>query len=144
MLTWPKEPNRLPYLPFYLFDLDADSPTEHVLWIRHWDTDTDLMVEAGVSQFNRLRQSYLIHEPLDEMPATLMETSEVSAIIGLSTLPLMFGWDAYFVSAGRSHLGYASHDGYACVLSRDREAQASYVEQVRQWDPLVQDTPLGL
>ena len=35
MLTWPKEPNRLPYLPLYLFDFDVDSPTEHVLWIRH-------------------------------------------------------------------------------------------------------------
>jgi hypothetical protein len=144
MLTWPKEPNRLPYLPLCLFDFDIDSPTEHLLWVRDWDTDTDLMVEAGVSQFHRLRQSYRVHETLREMPATLMETTEVSGIIALSTVPLLFGWDAYFVSAKRNHLGYVSHDGYACVLSRSREAQASYVERIRQWEPVVEDMPLGL
>ena len=30
------------------------------------------MVEAGVSQFNRLRKSYLVHETLEDMPAILI------------------------------------------------------------------------
>jgi hypothetical protein len=144
MLSWPLEPNRLPYLALYLFDLDLDAPSECLLWVREWSVETDLMVDVAVTHFDRLRRSYGITEGLQEKPATLMDASEVKAAIALSAFPILFGWDAYFVAAGRDHLGFVSHDGYVCVLSKNAAAQASILGLLRMWQPTVQPAPTAL
>jgi hypothetical protein len=141
ILPLPTLPYRVPWLGLDLFDIDAERPTECLLWVREWTVWSELMTDIGVGHFNRLRRSYGVETSLEEGPALLMGGHEVHAVATFAVFPILFGWDAYLVSAARDHLAYISHDEQICILTRNPTAQSALLDKLKDWSPVIKPIP---
>jgi len=143
VLPLPGAPHKVPWFIVNLLDIDLNSPTEYLLWIREWEIWSEWMTEIGIDHLEQLRRAHGIEAPLSEKPALLFEKSDVKGAVFLSMLPVLFSWDAYLIPRDRDHFAFISHDEWACVYVSDERGQEAILSKLREWNPRAQPLPCG-
>lgn len=91
-----------------------------LIWFTNWDTGTPQIERCGLRILEQMRRGYGITASVENAPAQLFRTDEIVDVQAFLTLPMLFGWDAYFMPHGTRYFAYVRQNG-SVFLVTDRE-----------------------
>ena len=125
----PEKPYRLPYLADLLLTGPSTSAfTESLLWFTDWGVGGEVSNRVG---FHVLQGLYPDSRPLIELPARLFGPDERIAAQSHLVLPILMGWDAYFIPVTGRYFVFNSNDEFVDVVSNDEETHQHFLSLLK-------------
>jgi len=106
-----------------------------LVWMKDWGIWNEHLEKVGSAILRQMRLASSESRPLIDAPAMLFEPSELFELHAYFALPLLFGWDAFVVPAGREYFVFLSHEGLICVVSKSRQVHEQVFARVKEWGP---------
>ena len=103
--------------------------------MKDWGIWNEHLERVGSTILGQMRVASAEHRPLMQAPAMLFDSSELYGLHAYFALPLLFGWDAFVVPAGREYFAFVSHDELICVVSKTRQVHEQAFARVKEWSP---------
>ncbi|MFY9752841.1 MAG: hypothetical protein WAJ92_09385 [Candidatus Acidiferrales bacterium] len=91
-----------------------------LVWFTNWDIGTPQIERCGLRMLEQMRRGYGVTASVENAPAQLFRTDEIADVQAFLTLPMLFGWDAYFAPHGTRYFAYVRQNG-SLFLVTDRE-----------------------
>ena len=91
-----------------------------LLWFTNWDIGTPQIERCGLRILEQMRRGYGVTASVENAPAQLFRTDEMTDVQAFLTLPMLFGWDAYFAPHGTRYFAYVRRNG-SLFLVTDKE-----------------------
>jgi len=121
----PEKPYRLPYLADLLLTDPSNSVfVESLLWFTDWGVGGEISNRVG---FHFLQAMHPDPRPLIELPARLFGPDEKIAAQSHLVLPVLMGWDAYFIPVTGRYFVFNSNDEFVDVVSSDQETHKRFL-----------------
>jgi hypothetical protein len=125
----PDKSYRIPYLANLLVKESYDSSfVESLLWFTGWGVADELSNRVG---FKLLQGMHFDPRPLLEAPARLFGPTELVEAQSLLVLPILMGWDAYFLPAHGKYYVFTSNDEFIDVVSCDEETHRRFLAALK-------------
>jgi len=145
-LSFPATPLRATYVARVISMVGASDEALFdgaLLWIRLWNIGSPQLEKSGWRLIERMRFGFGELRPLGTANGHWFRTDEVADLAAFILPCLVYGWDAYIVPANAGCFAFISHDEFWCVATRDSEAHARVLEELKDLEPQVQQ-PLKL
>jgi hypothetical protein len=91
-----------------------------MMWFTDWDAGTPQIERCALRILEQMRRGYGVTASVENAPAQLFRTDEIVDAQAFLTLPMLFGWDAYFAPHGTRYFAYVRRNG-SIFLVTDRE-----------------------
>lgn len=122
----PDKPYRIPYLTNLLLTGAYIEPfAESLLWFVDWGMWSQVNLRVGYKLIQSIRADY---RPLIEVPAHLFSATEEVEAQSLLVVPILMGWDAYFIPVTGKYFVFTSHHDFIDVVSRDDETHQRFLK----------------
>jgi hypothetical protein len=95
-----------------------------LVWFHDWSVWPS---NQRMHVFERFRMSYGETRRLIDSPGHLFEGAEIEDATSFVTIAILFLWDCYVVSPGRSKLLYLSHDEYGMTKGVDLQDKVTWL-----------------
>lgn len=120
-LSVPQEARKAAALASSLLSVDEDEGYYGALmWFTNWDIGTPQIERCGLRILEQMRRGYGVVASVENAPAQLFRTDEITDVLAFLTLPMLFGWDAYFAPHATRYFAYVRQNG-SLFLVTDRE-----------------------
>src|SRR5260370_9919779 len=107
-LTVPREAQAAVMLAHRLLAFEGDDGYYGAfMWFANWDIGTPQIERCGLRMLEQMRRGYGVTASVENAPGQLFRTDEIADAHAFLTLPLLFGWDAYFMPHGTRYFAYA-------------------------------------
>jgi len=106
-----------------------------LLWVKETGIFSDRWDEIGLRQLELERIALGERRSLSDSPGHLFHPKEELDVIGMSVLPMLYGWDAYLIPDSARLFAYISHDEYVHVGFHDPALEPVLMEQCKMWNP---------
>jgi len=138
-LPFPNVAHKTPPLANLLYGLlEEFSPFQSLLfWVKETGIFSDRWDEIGLRQLELERIALGENRSLYESPGHLFRPEEELDVIGMSVLPMLYGWDAYLIPDSARLFAYISHDEYVHVASEDPAILQRLMEECKIWHPQI-------
>ena len=103
-----------------------------LMWLTDWGMWSEVCEQAAYKMFELMRQPYDESRPLIEAPAHLFTREEKVAAQSFLILPILFGWDDYFIPESGRHFAFTSNDEFIDVVSNDDETHANMLSVLKE------------
>ena len=77
-----------------------------LLWLANWDIGTPQLERAGLRMIEQMRRGYGAFSSMENAPGNLFRTDEIADLHAFLCVPMLFGWDAYFIPRGTQYFAY--------------------------------------
>jgi hypothetical protein len=111
--------------------------TESLLWLRRWEIWSESIDRAGYVFLKALRSESGDVRSLDDAPAHLFGPGEFELAHACVALPMLFQWDAHFISKDGALSAFISHEGYIDLNVEDGSALEMLLERFADWRPVM-------
>ena len=91
-----------------------------IIWYTNFGMGTPEIEQCGLRILEQMRRGYGGVESVENAPAQLFRSDEIVDNHAFMTLPLLWGWDAYFMPHGTRYFAYARQNG-SLYLVTDKE-----------------------
>lgn len=129
-LDVPSEASKIAVLVSDLLSIEEpDGYYGALIWFTNWDIGTPLIERCGLRILEQMRRGYGVTASIENAPAQLFRTDEIVDVQAFLTLPLLFGWDAYFAPHRTRYFAYVRQNGSLFLVTDEdtvlRQLQAS-------------------
>lgn len=141
-LRFPATPLRATYVARVISMMGASDEALFdgaLLWIRLWNIGSPQLEKTGWRLIERMRMGFGELRPLGTANGHWFRTDEVVDLAAFILPCLVYGWDAYVVPANAGCFAFISHDEFWCVATRDPEAHARVLEELKELEPQIQE-----
>lgn len=126
----PSKPYRIPYLANLLITGAYVEPfVESLLWITDWGVAGEVSNRVGYKMVYALRAD---DRPLIDAPAHRLDSTEEVVAQSLLVVPILLGWDAYFIPVTGKYFVFTSNDEFIDVVSNDHETHARFLAALKE------------
>jgi hypothetical protein len=138
-LAFPKLIYRAPVLTNFLYGLLQDgSPFKSLLfWVKQIGIWGDRWDAIGIRQLALERKAKGDERNLYDAPGHIFSAEEELDTIGVSVLPMIYGWDAYLIPDSAEMFVYISHDEYVEIGFKNPALESTLMEQCQEWIPVM-------
>lgn len=138
-LPFPSVAHKAPPFANLLYGLlEEFSPFQSLLfWVKKTGIFSDRWDDIGLRQLELERIAHGEKRSLFDSPGHLFHPEEELDVIGMSVLPMLYGWDAYLIPDSARLFAYISHDEYLQVGFQDPALEPVLMEQCKIWNPQV-------
>lgn len=145
-LPFPNSAYKAPPLANLIYGLlEEFSPFQSLLfWVKETGIFSDRWDEVGLRQLELARIALGEKKNLFESPGHLFRPDEELDVIGMSVLPMLYGWDAYLIPDSARLFAYISHDEYVHVGFEDPSIEPVLLEQCKFWNPQIKASKFTL
>jgi hypothetical protein len=120
-LNVPSEGPKVALLAYSLVAFEGDEFCGALLWFTSWDIGTPQIERCGLKLLEQMRRGYGVTPSVENAPAQFFRTDESVDAQAFLTLPLTFGWDAYFMPHGTRYFAYARRNGSLFLVTDQEE-----------------------
>jgi hypothetical protein len=106
-----------------------------LLWLANWDIGTPLVERAGLKIIEQMRRGYGNCSSIENAPGNLFRTDEIADLHAFLCLPMLFGWDAYFVPRGTRYFAYVRSNGFLYLVTDEEETYTRLLSHLAYWKP---------
>lgn len=92
-----------------------------LIWYTNWGMGTPELEQCGLRILEQMRRGYGAGESVENSPAQVFRSDERVDAQAFITLPLLWGWDAYFTPHGSRYFAYARQNGSLYLVTDDEE-----------------------
>jgi hypothetical protein len=111
--------------------------SDSLLWLRRWEIWSESIDRAGYVFLNALRAQSGNTPSLDDAPAHLFGVGEFEIAHACLALPMLFQWDAYFISKKGGIHAFISHERHIDLGFQDETALAPSLARFADWHPVL-------
>jgi hypothetical protein len=106
-----------------------------LLWLASWDIGTPLVERAGLKMIEQMRRGYGACSSVENAPGNLFRTDETADLHAFLCVPMLFGWDAYFVPRGTRYFAYVRNNGFLYLVTDEEEIHRRLLHHLAYWKP---------
>ncbi len=92
-----------------------------LIWFTNWDIGTPNIERSGLRILEQMRRGYGVTASVENAPAQLFRSDEAVDAQAFLTLPMLFGWDAYFTPHGTRYFAYVRQNGSLFLVTDGEE-----------------------
>lgn len=141
VMSFPETPLRATYVARLISMLGTENDEAlfygALLWIRLWNIGSPQLEKSGWRLIERMRIGFGEPRPLGNANGHWFRNDEVVDLAAFIVPCLVYGWDAYVVPANAGCFAFISHDEYWCVATRDAEAHARAIADLKDLGPRI-------
>lgn len=104
-----------------------------LIWLRRWEIWSESIDRQGYALLEGLRHTSGQADNMDVAPAMAFAPSEFIKATACLALPMLFQWDADFVSADGRFQAFVSHDGYVDVSARGPQWRTELLARFQEY-----------
>lgn len=106
-----------------------------LLWLANWDIGTPQIERAGLRMIEQIRRGYGACSSIESAPGNLFRTDQVADLHAFLSVPMLFGWDAYFVPRGTRYFAYVRNNGFLYLVTDEKETYSRLLSHLAYWKP---------
>lgn len=106
-----------------------------LLWVVNWDIGTPQIERCGLKIIEQMRCGYGACSSIENAPGNLFRTDEVGDLHAFLCLPMLFGWDAYFIPRGTRYFAYVRSNGFLYLVTDEEETYSRLMSHLAYWKP---------
>jgi hypothetical protein len=119
-----------------LLDFEANSDFYGgLLWLANWDIGTPQLERVGLKMVEQMRRGYGVCSSIENAPGNLFRTDEIADLQAFLCVPILFGWDAYFVPRGTRYFAYARNNGFLYLVTDEEHTHSRLLSHLAYWKP---------
>jgi hypothetical protein len=117
----PAEALRIVALAAKLLAIEEDEGEYYgaLVLFRQLDIGTPRMERCGLRILEQMRRAYGVTASVENAPGQLFRTDEIADVHAFLTLPLLFGWEAYFAPHATRYFAYARGNGSLFLVTHE-------------------------
>jgi hypothetical protein len=136
-LTVPREAQAAVVLAHSLLAVEGDEGYFGAfMWFTNWDIGTPLIERCGLRILEQMRRGYGVTASVENAPGQLFRTDEIADTHAFLTLPLLFGWDAYFMPHGTRYFAYIRQNSSVFLVTDDRQVLQKLQASLEPYHPV--------
>src|SRR5690242_2247554 len=109
-----------------------------LMWFTNWDIGTPQIERCGLRILEQMRRGYGVTASVENAPAQLFRTDEIADAHAFLTLPMLFGWDAYFMPHGTRYFAYVRNNGSLFLVTDDQKVHRRLQAFLASYGPMVE------
>jgi hypothetical protein len=115
-------------IPTLLTGFERDAWRGGAVWYQDYDVWNHQSNVEGWTMIERIRAGYGELRPFGMATVNIFRDNDLSILPAFLLAPLVYGWDAYYVSQDRGSFAFISHDGY-WTISTETEADYAALQE---------------
>jgi hypothetical protein len=134
----PQEALRAVALVATLLSIEEDEGAYYggLILFRQLDTGTPRIERCGLRILEQMRRAYGVTASVENAPGQLFRTDEIVDVHAFLTLPLLFGWDAYFAPHATRYFAYARRNGSLFLVTDEEQVLRRLTAATEQYRPV--------
>lgn len=104
-----------------------------LLWLLRWEIWSESIDGAGYVLLDALRGYANRETAIGESPGHLFGPGSFAAAHACLSLPMLFRWDALYLTPDAALAAFISHEGYVDLTCRDERMHQDCLERFRAW-----------
>lgn len=121
-LNVPSEAQKAAALAASLLSVEEDGGFYGALMLfTNWDFGTPQIEQCGLRILEKMRHGYGVTASVENAPAQLFRTDEITDVQAFLTLPMFFGWDAFFTPHGTRYIAYIRENASLYLVTDDEQ-----------------------
>jgi hypothetical protein len=108
------------------------------MWFTNFDTGTPRIERCGLRILEQMRRGYGVTPSIENAPGQLFRTDEMVDAHAFLTLPLLFGWDAYFMPHGTRYIAYARQNASLFLVTDGEPALQKLMTSLEPYHPVLE------
>lgn len=150
-LTVPMKAPEAVVLAYRLLRVEEDNEFfGALLWFASWDMGTPLIESCGLRILEQMRRGYGATASVENAPGQLFRSDERIDAHAFLMLPLLFGWDAFFMPNGTRYFAYIRQNGSLFLVTEEAQVLEKLNIALRAYSPVpelpgyMRDAPITL
>jgi hypothetical protein len=86
----------------------------------------------------QMRRGYGVTASLESAPAQLFRSDEIIDVHAFLTIPLLFGWDAYFMPYGTRYFAFARENSSMFLVTDDEQVLQKLLLSLDSYRPVLE------
>ncbi len=109
-----------------------------LLWFTNLDIGTPRIERCGLRILEQMRRGYGVTASVENAPGQAFRTDEIVDVHAFLALPLLFGWDAYFLPHRTRYFAYIRQDGALYLVTDDEQVLQRLLTHLVEYHPVPQ------
>lgn len=132
----PSEASKVAVLANNLLELEAENGYYGALiWLTNWDVGTPAIEQCGLKMLEQMRRGYGLVASIENAPGHLFRSDELVDTLAFLMLPMLFGWDAFYVPHGSNYFVYIRQNGFLFVVTEEPQVYQRVLVALHGYDP---------
>ena len=111
-----------------------------LLWLQRWEIWSESIDQAGFVLLNGVRTISNCASSVHDAPAQQFAEGEFTLAHACLVLPMLFQWDAYYLTANGDVICYVCHEGYLELSVRGTQLHTESLNRFREWNAAIAPT----
>jgi hypothetical protein len=103
----------------------------------NWGMGTPEIEQCGLRILEQMRRGYGAVESIGNAPAQIFRSDEIADTHAFMTLPLLWGWDAYFTPHGTRYFAYARQNGSLYLITDEENVFQKLMTAFAAYHPVL-------
>ncbi len=135
----PSEAPRVVALVYSLLAVEEDTGYYGgMIWYTNYDMGTPEIERCGLRILEQMRRGYGGVESVENAPAQLFRSDEIVDNHAFLTLPLLWGWDAYFMPHGTRYFAYSRQNGSLYLVTDNEQVFRKLGAACAAYNPVIE------
>ena len=135
----PPEASRVVALAASLLAIEEDEGFYGALiWFTNWDIGTPQIERCGLKILEKMRHGYGVTASLENSPGQLFRSDELVDAHAFLTLPLFFGWDAFFMPHATRYFAYIRQNASLFLVTDSEQVSEKLMTFLRSYHPVLE------
>jgi hypothetical protein len=109
-----------------------------LMWFTNWDIGTPQIERCGLRILEQMRRGYGVTASVENAPGQLFRSDEMVDVQAFLTLPLLFGWDAYFAPHGTRYFAYARQNSSLFLVTDNEQVLQKLQQSLEPYQPVLE------
>lgn len=118
---------------------EGDLSGDCMVWIYKRDYWGEALEKLGEQMAKDLRAAWSITDSLSVTPGIVFTAKEKYQLWSYSTLPYLFGWDAFVIPESGNYFAFISNEETVHLVTRTKEMQEKFLHSLTDRNPRVDD-----
>lgn len=138
-LNVPPEARQTVALAYSLLAVEEDmSFSGALMYFVDWGYSPPEIENCAVKILEQMRRAYGVTASIENAPAQLFRSDEILDVHAFLAIPLLFGWDAYFMPHGTRYFGYLRENASIYLITDDEQVSQKLQASLQGYRPVLE------
>lgn len=109
-----------------------------LIWYTNCDTGTPEIERCGLRILEQMRRGYGVTASVENVPCQMFRSDEIADVHAFFTLPLLWGWDAYFTPHRTRYFAYARQNASLYLVTDEEQVFQQLLNSLITYHPVME------
>lgn len=138
-LDVPPEARRAVALAYSLLAVEEDVGFSGALmWFTDWGYSPPQIENCALRMLEQMRRGYGVTASIENAPGQLFRSDEIMDVHAFLAIPLLFGWDAYFMPYGTRYFAFVRENASVFLVTDKEQVLQKLLALLEAYHPVLE------